>query len=297
MSGDRLTELLDAATADVPARHSSAPLAAIAGRIRRRRVRTAAVAGAAVLAVLLGGFAAVRGVVAGPPVIPPGAPSRGPSTGPTRPQLSADPAAVPWFSAFVARDDRTVTVYSGTAGCHELAQSQARLAVQDAEQVVIGVYARVVDAADCTTAGQVVPLVVTLTSALGSRLLLDAAGASRPVYHEWDLPDLRASGWTPVAQVTWLVPSSGWHNRFNGPGGGEIVLAAWHTDKPVEPERGEIIIWMGGHQGTITATGAGGWRVSWPVGDVTYQLDYVPAEGGSFSLTQFGDLLTGLRWD
>jgi hypothetical protein len=296
VSRDRLAELLDAATADVPARHRSAPLAAIDRRIRRRRARTVAVAGAAVLAVLLGGFAAVRGVVAGPPAVQPGGPSRGPSTRPTPPPLSADPAARPWFSALVARDDRTITVYSGVARCHELVQPRTKVTVQDAEQVVIGVYARVADAADCTTAGMDVPLVVTLSAPLGSRLLRDAAGESVPVYHERDLPDLQSTGWTPILYMDWWVPSNRWENVFNGPAGSEIVLTAWPTGETLEHEPTVTTVRMGTHRGTVTAYGSS-WRVSWQVGDVTYQLHYVPVEGGSFTLKQFTDLLAGLHWD
>jgi hypothetical protein len=46
----------------------------------------------------------------------------------------------------------------------------------------------------------------------------------------------------------------------------------------------------------IPGDGQRPWRVSWQVGDVTYSLEYVPAEGGDFTLAQFTQLLNTLKW-
>jgi hypothetical protein len=289
MSGDGFAQLLDAATADVPPRHRQVPLAAINRRIRRRRAWVAGAAGTAMVAVLLGGFAVVRGVLAAPPGPPPaGIPTR------TQPSSSADPAALPWASAFVARDDRTVTIYGGVDGCRELAQPRATLTVQDAGQVVIGLFGKVVDAADCTTAWRAVPVTVTLPLALGARQIRDAAGGSRPVYHERDLPQLPVE-WTTF-HGDWGAEDALWSQGYNGPNGTEVHLSAQPDDSPPGPGPTVTTVKLGPHQGTITASGFGLWQVWWRVGNVRYSLDYEPSEGGTFTLAEFKGLLASLRW-
>jgi hypothetical protein len=289
MGVNGLGELLDAATADVPQRFRSAPLAGIGRRVRRRRAMVAAAASAVVVAVLLGGFAVVRsGAGRSPdhpvaPVVP--------SAAPTSPDLPA----LPWSSAMISRDDRTITVYAGAAGCRVLYQSRSELTGQDAGRVTIGVYARVVDAGDCATAGQAVPMVVHLAADLGTRAVLDAAGGSHPVYHERDLPDLPASSWHSVT-TTWQATDVGWYQAFNGPNGTGISLMAWPTDQPVDLGPVVSTTSLGTRHGTITGGGAGLWRVSWRVGQDTYSLRYEPADARAGSLSQFKQLLRTLNW-
>lgn len=286
---DRLTELLDAATAEVPDRYRAAPLAGIERRARRRRTAKAVAVAVAVVAVL-GGVAAIGPAVAWR--------AHRPSAGSDPSPAPASPAAAaqPWLSAMVSRDDRTITVYAGVTGCRELADARAQLTTPDAGRVVIAVYGRIVDAGDCLTAGVAQPFRVQLPTALASRTVSDAAGGARPVYHERNLPDLEASGWRPFHSA-WAADNDSWHRGFNGPNGGiSISLSAVPTAEA--PNLGPVVttVRLGAREGKVTGGEHVGWRVSWQVDGVTYGLRFDPAEGDSVTLAQFTHLLKSLKW-
>lgn len=278
-----LRDLLDEATAEIPPRHQAAPLAAIRRRVHRRRAARTATLCLAVLAILLAGIGTVRATTGGHH------PAATSSPGPARrPGLA-------WLSAMVARDDRTVTVYAGVAGCRTLDQPRSTLTGWTARTATIGVDARVVHAADCTTAATAVPLVVHLPATLGSRTLRDATGATHPVYHQRELPDMTAAGWAPTP-TSWAAPAAGWYQAFTGPHGTTVQLsaepAAGHTDPwPVVTTRRL-------HHRTATVTGGGqlGWTASWQVGHTSYGLRFTPREGQGSTLAQFTHLLDTLRW-
>jgi hypothetical protein len=286
MDSDRLTELLDTATAEVPRRYQVAPLTGIKRRVRRRR-RATAVAVCVAVVTVLSGVAAAGAAIAGPE-----------RQHPTGPSSSPAPPALPWASAMVSRDERTVTVYAGATGCRDLVESRAEVTSQDAGRVVIAVYGRVVDAGDCSTAGQAVPVVVHLPADLGPRAVRDAAGGSHPTYYERNLPDLAASGWEPYG-TTWSAADTFWSEGFNGPNGSSISLSA--KPAPQGPHSMPPIVTtvdVGGHKGSVSGEARKGlsWSVYWSADGVRYSLQFLPAEGGAFTLNQFTHLLKTLKW-
>jgi hypothetical protein len=290
VDSNRLTELLEAATAEVPQRFRAAPLAGIERRVRRRRAATVTAVAVGVVAVLGGLTGAVVAVTgqghrdgAGP---------AGSSAAP----VVLDRAALPWASAMVSRDDRTITVYAGVSGCRDLAGPRAGVTAQDSNQVVVAVYGRILHAGDCSTAGQAVPVVIHLASDLGTRAVRDAAGGSRPVYYQRELPDVSASGWQPHP-TSWTATSNGWRQGFNGPdGGSSILLSARPAAEPADYGPVVTTIGLGSRQGQVTGGEQGLWRVSWRVDDVIYSLQFLPGEGDGFTLAQFTQLINTLKW-
>lgn len=282
--GQRLRELLDAATADVPPDHRGAPLAAIHRRVRRRRVAVIAGVAAALTVLVLGGVAVAAGV----------------RPTPSRPAPAASPSpsalpVVPWWSAMVARDDRTITVYAGVKGCTDVTGPRGELVRQSADRVVIAVRGAVVPAGDCATGGQAVPVTVHLSAPLGDRTVLGASGGSRPVYHERDLPDLAATGWTR-AKSAWAAGDDLWSATYSGPNGSAMSLTATPTRGRGNPGTVVTTMRLGSHDATITRSGGGLWNAIWRVGGNTYVLTYVPSEGGSTTQDAFTHLLRTLRW-
>lgn len=277
-----LGDLLSSATADVPDRYRSAPLARIRRRIRRRRALVSATVAAVVLAALLGGYAAVR---------PRGGPVVAPFT--TAPSPVSD--RLPWDFALVGRDDRTVTVYAGGGKCQMLYAPRAELTAQDAARVTVTVHGRLVEASDCASAGTAEPVVLHLPESLGSRELLDATGGARPVYRERALPDLAATGWRSHPG-SWRAGGVFWYQGFDGPNGTEIELQAAPSDRASDgPGVGTVAV--GPYTGTITGRAQSWWRVSWRVEQNTYSLRYVPAEGRpAGTVNDFKHLLGTLRW-
>jgi hypothetical protein len=229
------------------------------------------------------------------PAVPvPSAPTASPSRSPVPP----DKGAQPWSVAMVARDDRTVTVYSGAARCQLLFSPTARVTVQDAQQVVIAVHGTVTAAPDCASSGDAVPVTVELPTALGGRALSDAAGTGVAVYHQRDLPDVEAAGWQPFT-TEWSTGDTSWRQGYNGPAGSEIDLVAG----PAAALGGTgnasgqgLTVKLGTREGTVVSLAQDGWRVRWQVDGVPYSLEFIPAEGGHFSRDQFTGLLAGLHW-
>ncbi|WP_410809981.1 hypothetical protein [Micromonospora sp. 067-2] len=205
------------------------------------------------------------------------------------------PAALPWNAALVARTDTTITVYVGTgdARCKELVQPRAAVTEQTDAQVVVEVSARVVDAVDCTTSGNRVRLVVSLRKPLGDRVLSDAASATPPpIYFERNLPDLSSgTRWTPHPTDC----SEGWCQGYNGPDGSNLLASASRT-AGADRSSPVATIPVGPHQGTVTGAAGHFWTVRWKVGDLTYALQLMPSEGGTFSLQEFEDELARLTW-
>jgi hypothetical protein len=287
MSTDRkLAELLDAATADMPAGVRTPPLAAIHGRVRRRRRMVGVVTAAAIAVVLAGGYTAGQRMLTNPaPRVP------------ARPAASPTPSSVPavaWVSAMVARDDTTVTVYAGANRCQRLNHPQARVAAQDATRVTIEVTSRVVPAGDCTAIGQAVAVVVRLPAPLDSRKLVDWVDLrSHPVYYERYLPNLRSGGrWSPF-DTGWQSSDVRWYQGYNGPNGSTLNLRA----QPTGSVQQRVIVGtvsLGPYKGTITGNSAESWTVWWQAGGATYSLRLTPAEGGSLTLTRFKQQVAGL---
>lgn len=291
MSVDRLAELLDAA-ATVPQQYRMPPLAEIHGRVRRRRARLAVVASAVLVVALVGGVGIAWAAAVGPLRGLPGAsPSRSLASVP------ADPTALPWGAALVARDDRTITVHAGPdGGCQEFASPRATVSVQDSGQVVIAVHARVVAAADCGVDGSV-QLTVTLPSPLGTRAVRDGStGAVRPLFHERYLPRLPADQWHPVPHVSWGGAAwDSWFSGYNGPGGTVIYFWASPTDPVTQlPVAGSVR--LGTRDGVISGSEQALWQVVWHAGGASYCLEFEPREGTSMTLPEFRQLLTTLTW-
>jgi hypothetical protein len=287
MSTDRkLAELLDAATTDVPAGHLAPPLAAIHGRVRRRRRMFGAVAAAAVAVVLAGGYSVGQRMLAEPAPRVPVHPAASPT--------AASAPAVPWVSAMVARDDTAITVYAGAKQCAELDQPQARITAQDAARVTIEVTGRTVPAGDCSTSGRAVPIVVTLPEPLGERKVVDAVSLrSHPTYFERFLPDLRSDGpWSPF-DGSWQSDDANWYRGYNGPGGSTLHLRA-QPPASVRQRAPVTTVALGPYEGTITGNSAGMWTVSWQAAGATYSLQLVPNEGESLTLTKFKQELARL---
>lgn len=287
---NRLGELLDAATTDVPARHLPAPLTSIHARARRRRRTTFVVVAAAVAAALTGGFSLGQRMVG--------------QAAPEIPAATASPPAddartLPWVSAMVARSGNTITAYAGPGAmkCKQLWQPQATITEQDDNQVVIAVTGRIVDAADCSTSWMAVPLNVSLQKPLGDRALRDAAtGLPHPTYFERDLPDLRSdTRWSPHPSH-WSATDESWHQGYNGPNGSGLYLTAQGTATRTDRPATVATTMLGSRQGTITDRARGPWTVWWEVGDVTYSLGLIPNEGDAFTLEQFKQELARLKW-
>ena len=291
MNTDRkLTELLDAATTDVPSGHLAPPLSAIHARVRRRRRMFGAVTAAAVAVVLAGGYSAGQRMLAEPAPRVPIAPAASPTASPT----AASAPAGSWVSAMVARNDTTITVYAGAKGCKELDQPQARITAQDAARVTIEVTGRVVPAGDCSTSGRAVPVVVTLPEPLGERKLVDAVRLrSHPTYFERYLPDLRSNGrWSPFGG-SWQSDDVNWYGGYNGPGGSALHVRAQPSDSVRQSDPVSTVD-LGPYKGTITGNSAAMWTVWWQAGGATYSLQLLPTEGKSFTLTEFKQELAQL---
>jgi hypothetical protein len=159
----------------------------------------------------------------------------------------------------------------------------------------------VVDGADCTSSGTALPVTVTLPAALGTRTLYDAAtigavptgvGTNVAVYHERDLPDVEASGWSPFS-TQWQTGDKIWRQGYNGPNGSELQLVAGVTGNA--SGQGPTVK-LGTHDGTLIGLAQDQWQVRWQVDGVVYSLEYLPSEGGQFSRDQFTGLLAGLHW-
>jgi hypothetical protein len=276
MSADRkLTELLDAATTDVPAAVAAPPLDAIHHRVRRRRQMAGAASALAVVVAVAGGFAVAHRTPGEPPA--PVAPVVSPSV--------ASAPAVPWTSAFVARDDTTVTLYTGADRCRQLNKPGTQVTAQDATDVTVSVTATIGPADDCSTSGSAVGLPLTLPAPLAGRTLIDAAGANAPpVYYERYLPVLRSGGvWSPI-ETSWDRDDPNWYLSYNGPHGTVLNLRAQPRSAPTRPPVGTMT--LGPYQGTITGS-TKLWTVCWPGGDATYCAQLEPAEGDSTTLASF----------
>jgi hypothetical protein len=301
MSMDRLGELLETATAEVPLRYQSPSLADIHRRVRRRRATLAATASAVLVVAVLGALGIARAMAGGPglgqlPAGPaaPWTPSPvAPSVAGSEALAPTDPTALPWLSAMVSRDDRTVTVHTGAGSCKQLVSPRADATVQEAGQVVIAVHANVIDSADCTANTDSLQLAVTLSADLGTRTVRDAAtGAGRTVFRERDLPQLPAAQWSPVPVVSWPSNNPGWVSSYNGPHGGEIELTASPGTGPADPGGAATTVRLGTRQGLVTGTDKVTWQADWS----TYTLEYIPGEGGSMTLDNFKQLLAALTW-
>jgi hypothetical protein len=285
---DKFTDLLDAATADVPGPQLTAPLGAIRGRVRRRRRTVTIVAAMAVAALLVGGFSTAQWLV--------GLPA---ARVPTAPVVPAPPTedgmvVLPWLSAMVARDDTTVTVYTGAERCKQLARPQATVTAQDGSRVSIEVTARIIDAFNCGASGNAVPLTVTLAAPLGERMLVDAVTAQpHPVYFERHLPDLDSGNRWSAVGGSWPSDHQGWVGSYGGPEGSSLAMFANPTTSVGQREVVDTVT-LGPYQGTITRGGV--WRVWWEVGEVTYSLWLAPREGVSFTLDQFKQEIGLLEW-
>jgi hypothetical protein len=286
---NKLTQLFDAATNDVPARHLAPPLTAIRGRARRRRRTPALVTATAVVAGVAGGFSVGQRLQA--------APAPKPAASPT---AAAHPA-VSWLSAMVARDDKTITVYAGAPRCQELSEPRARLTEQGSDRVSIEVTARIVPAGDCTTSGSAVPISVTLDRPLGYRRVLDALrGPTRPLYSERSLPDLRSdSRWSAVDSPQWQSTDPGWYQSYNGPDGSVLVLHAGGAGTETWNKPAGKIDFGPYMDATITGNDAGMYAVWWHdmrSGGGSYSLQIIPGEGQSITLAQFRQELNRLKW-
>jgi hypothetical protein len=280
---DRLAELLDAATAPMPPGRLAAPLPAIRRRIRRQRAVTALVV-TGVVAALIAGF-----VLARPPVdraAPPATPSPTASTLPDlRPQVA-------WETALLARDGRTVTVYTGSlSGCEDLVDATAVVTRQDGGQVTIAVRAWVAPTDEC---GVFASLRVELTGPLGDREVRDAASDEpRPTYRESHLPDLRNDARWRQFSAGSAGPGGLWHAGYNGPNGWTLQIEG----EPGSTAGGDPAdtLTLGSRQGTLVDLPAT-WAVRWSVGDLTYELSVRPSEGGVVTRQEFVAEVNRLAW-
>ena len=316
MSVDRLGELLDAATAEVPQRYRTPPLADIHRRVRRRRASLATTASALLVVALLGGLGIARATARGPAGRPPAGPALSPTT-PTAPSsvpssvapsavpsasaplapVPTDATALPWLAAIVSRDDRTVTVHTGAGPCKQLVRPSAEATVQDAGQVVIAAHGQVADVADCSADTDSVQLTVTLSAALGTRTVRDArTGAAATVFRERYLPRLPAAQWSPVPVVSWSSTAVAWFTGYNGPRGAQIDLTAVLKVDPDDSQDTVTTVPLGTRQGLVSGTDKTNWRVTWQADGATYSLRYAPVEGGGMTLDEFKQLLTTLTW-
>ncbi|NES26326.1 hypothetical protein GCE86_27900 [Micromonospora terminaliae] len=216
---------------------------------------------------------------------------------PAKPAPTDGPSALPWVSAMVARDGRSVTVYAGTsAQCKELVQPQVAIAGQDGTQVTVAVQARVLAAVDCTTTGTAVPLVLSLPEPLGGRVLRDAAsGELPPTYFERDLPGLGSDErWSPHPGQ-WASTDEHWYQGYNGPEGSHFTVSAGRTAEVTRPAGGAAVT-IGAHDGVVTGAAGTSWTLWWTAGQVTYSLRLTPAEGSTFTLEQFRREVARLAW-
>ncbi|MFJ8577696.1 hypothetical protein [Micromonospora sp. NPDC093277] len=254
---------------------------------RRRRVTVVAVT--AIVALALTSGCSLRRP----------APDQAAPESPAAAETPADGSVtVPWVSAMVARSGTDITVYSGPGDvwCKELWQPQATISEQQDAHVIVSVNARIIDAVDCASSGNVVPLVVSLSKPLGDRVLRDAAtGSTPPIYSERELPDLRSNKrWSPFPSH-WMSPERSWHQGYNGPEGLVLLVNAQRTTDVVLPDSAGTVT-IGSRQGIATGDPARAWTVWWEVGEMTYSLRLSPAEGGTSTLKQFKQELAALRW-
>jgi hypothetical protein len=236
------------------------------------------------------GFGAVYGVMssqpaAQPPVTPtPGSPLREPAE------------RLLWRSAFVQRDDTTVTLITGIDGCRRIVGPRAEVIEEDHAQVVISVSGRVVPADDCAQHESTVPVTLSLPSPLDGRELADATGSTWPlarVYFEQHLPVLE-SMWSRPVLGSWPLDDNSWYQSHNGPSGNSLIMQAssgggmrgWDSVETVP---------LGPHHGTIVELAD--WVVWWEAGDAVYTLRITPAEGSEMSLDEFKEELARLTWD
>jgi len=211
--------------------------------------------------------------------------------------VPADTTALPWGAAMVSRDDRTITVHTGPGygGCEQFESPRATASFQDGGQVVIAVHARVVTAAECGV-NDSVQLTVTLSTALGTRTVRDAAtGGTRPVFRERYLPQLPAGQWTPIPHVSWDSTSDSWFRGYNGPQGTEINFTA-SPRNPVNSLPVVTTVRLGTREGIIAGSELSVWQVIWHADGSSYRLEFVPREGDTMTLAEFRQLLTTLTW-
>ncbi|MET8229941.1 hypothetical protein ABZS77_04590 [Micromonospora sp. NPDC005298] len=252
---------------------------------RRRRIGAAAAAVALVVALGVGIHLSRRA----PDQVQP----RATATTTAAPQV----AAVGWNAAVVARDGTTITVYAtpGDTPCGELAQPQATITGQTDTEVVVAVSGRVVTAVDCATSGRRVPLVVSLPTPLGERVLRDAASnRPPPTFADRDLPDLASDPrWSPHPSQC----DEGLCQGYNGPDG--LALSTSASSRTAEGGGGPpavATVPVGSRRGTITGSADSSWQVRWEVGDLAYSLRLIPGEGAVLSLKEFRAVLASLRW-
>jgi hypothetical protein len=277
---NRLAALLRTASADVPARHRPAPVAAIRARIRRRRHTAILATVAVVVAIVAVGSTVTPRLVGQPPDVP---------ASPTE----MDTATLPWSSAFVARDDTTVTVYTAGEACVKALQPQAAVFAADANRVVIGVHTLIEPSVPCLQGGSAVPVAFTLPEPLDGRTLVDAMGGQPPVYFERHLPVLPPASWSPH-DSGWAPNDPIWVSGYNGPGGANIILGGRSSTVPV-PYEPVATVPFGPYEGTITG-GEVTWSVRWRVGATAYFLTYLPTEGDSMTLEEFEQELAQVTW-
>jgi hypothetical protein len=289
MSDERMSELLDLAVPPVPEHLRAAPLTAIHRRARRRRTVTAMVAtGAAVLVLVVAMVLSLPG---------PRRTSLPMAPASSSPSLSLSPVAgaVAWQLARVDRAERTVTVFVNPGGgrCTTLVQGSASVS-ELPDKVVVAARGDIAQAADCARSSFAVPLLVTLSTPLAGRPVVDAAtGRPPPAYHDRELPTIPAD-WSEVPADYGGLSGDWFALSYTRGGGPDLAFRIYRTGAPsmVGGER----ITLGRRTGTLFKE-SDTWKVRWRSGNYDYVLSLVPSEGVTVTRAEALAAVRRLGWD
>ncbi|WP_433222197.1 hypothetical protein ACQP00_22810 [Dactylosporangium sp. CS-047395] len=285
MSDEEVIDLFDRAVATVPPELLPAPHAAIRRRARNRRVAAWGGATAAVVLVIVAGFAVAR----------PGSESVAP-----QPAASKDPAVapgVPWLGARVDRAGTRITVYAAPqlGKCVERDPTHDNLLVAD-DKVTLSLDGAYTDCADDT---QVAARTFELPQALGTRFLVDGRSPwGQPfVFTDADLPDLAAGGWSEQPPSWRGSGDAALTLRFTKAGGPDLRLLAerWQPEPDGRTKTPDHTIEVKGHRIDVY-DGPDTRSASWFSSDAQGVHFTLEVSATAVGKSEFDALLNGMSW-
>ncbi|GAA3193037.1 hypothetical protein ACFO1B_04460 [Dactylosporangium siamense] len=286
---EQVIDLLDRATASVPAALLEAPHAAIRRRVRRRRAAGWTAAAAAAL-LIIAGFAVAR---PGPAAQMPAAPGAAPAA------TSAQEApGVPWLGARIDRTGTRLTVYAVPllGKCVAERDPNRDDLVLDDDRVTVqldGIYT------GCADDTQVTSRTFTLPQALGDRFVVDGRSPrGQPfLFSDKDVPDFAAGGWSEQKAV-WLNSGAAVLQLYlTRPGGPDLIFtpARWQPEPDGRVATPDHTLTLGDLQIDVynrPGQQAAGWFSSHN-SDVRFMLTVA---GNPLEKDAFDALLRGMTW-
>jgi hypothetical protein len=284
MSDEHVTELLERAVEGVPPALLRPPHAAIRRLVRRRGAVRWGTATVAVLAVMAG-LATVRPAAERHPV---------PAESAVAPTLPTVPG-VPWHTARVDRTGTRITVYAAPlpGKCVDRDPDHDRIdrTPQTVSVFLAGTYT------GCADDGVAATRTFELPQTVGDWAVQDVRepGGQRVVFHDRELPDLAAGGWTEQP-ARWESPGAGvLVLRFTRPGGPELRIHAYRCGcegGTVPP--GDRVLVIGGHR-VDRYDGPGGPSAGW--WSVRGWVRFTLLVGGRpIENSEFEEIIRGMTW-